>query len=316
MRPEKRVSVCGAGMEGQGAGRGFTFRAMKRTGLLLGLAIAAIRPSSAAELKPETLRAWNQYVHMAEARMQARLESGRQFLWTDEEPTRGVRVRRGEILAAPLEAAGIQPVPGGLIHHWIGALFVPNARLADVLAVVHDYARYKEIYRPRVLDSRLLACADGRQEYSMIWMNNVLFENVALETRYEAGDFAVDQRRWFTITHVVSAREIEGYAQRNQRILPPGEGSGFIWRLQSIARYEERDEGVYVELEAIALTHDIPAGLRWLASPLVTRLSRGALAASLRQTREGVALSIAAKPGIPLSNTAAASGYSAREARR
>jgi len=70
-----------------------------------------------------------------------------------------------------------------------------------------------------------------------------------------------------------------------------------------------------VELEAIALTHDIPAALRWLASPLVTRLSRGALAASLRQTREGVVSSMVAKPGIPLSNAAAA-GYSAREARR
>jgi len=282
----------------------------------LAMVAAAACQSSAAELKPATLRAWDQYVSMAEARMQARLEPGHQFLWTDEEPSRGVRVRKGEILVAPLGEAGIQTVPEGLIHHWMGALFVPNVRLADVLAVVRDYAQYKEVYRPRVLDSRLLGSADGRQEYSMIWMNNVLFENVALETRYEANDFAVDQRRCFTVTRVASAREIEGYAERNQRFLPPGQGSGFIWRLQSIARYEERDGGVYVELEALALTHDIPAGLRWLASPLVARLSRGALAGSLRQTREGVACFLAAKPGIPLNRTTAASGHSAREARR
>ena len=66
---------------------------------------------------------------------------------------------------------------------------------------------------------------------------------------------------------------------------------GFIWRLQSIARYEERDGGVYVELEAIGLTRDIPVSLRWVTSPLVTRLSRSALATSLRQTRDGVAAS-------------------------
>jgi hypothetical protein len=32
----------------------------------------------------------------------------------------------------------------------------------------------------------------------------------------------------------------------------------------SIARYEERDGRVYLELQAIALTRDIPASLRWL----------------------------------------------------
>lgn len=69
-----------------------------------------------------------------------------------------------------------------------------------------------------------------------------------------------------------------------------GEGNGFIWRLQSIALYEERDGGVYVELEAIGLTRDIPAAIRWMATPLVTRLTSSTLAASLRQTREGIAV--------------------------
>ena len=46
-----------------------------------------------------------------------------------------------------------------------------------------------------------------------------------------------------------------------------------------------------MELEAIGLTRDIPVSLRWLANPLVARLSRSTLATSLRQTREGVAAS-------------------------
>ncbi len=137
----------------------------------------------------------------------------------------------------------------------------------------------------------------------MLWMNNVLFVNVALQSRYEANDFPVDRRRWYTITHVTSAQEIEDYGHSNERLLPPGEGTGFIWRLQSIARYEERDGGVYVELEPIGLTHDIPAALRWLATPLVTRLTRGALAASLRQTREEVASPTGATQGLTACGT-------------
>ena len=266
---------------------------MKISTPLFGLAIltfaTAPRLAYCAELKPETLRAWNQYVRSADSHMHARLEPGRHFLWTDETPDRGERVRKGEILIAPMEGAGMQHVIDGLIHHWVGALFIPNATLAGVLAMAHDYDRYKEIYRPKVLDSRLLACGDDRQEYLMVWMNNIVFVNATLQNRYEARDFAVDQQRFYTITHVTSAQEIEDYGKSGERLLPTGEGNGFIWRLQSIARYEERDGGVYVELEAIGLTRDIPAAIRWMASPLVTRLTRSTLAASLRQTREGIA---------------------------
>jgi len=275
---------------------------MKIKSTLFGLALLTVsnttRLACGAELKPETLRAWEQYVSNADSRMHARLEPGRHFLWTDEAPDRGARVRGGEILVAPVDGSGMQHVPDGLIHHWVGSLFIPKATLAGVLAVAHDYDRYKEIYRPKVLDSRLLACGDRQQEYSMVWMNNIVFVNATLQSRYEARDFAVDPQRWYTITHVTSAREIADYGLSAEHLLPPGEGNGFIWRLQSIARYEERDGGVYVELEAIGLTRDIPAAIRWMASPLVTRLTRSTLVASLRQTREGLARPAAETRGL------------------
>src|SRR5437879_1811447 len=75
---------------------------------------------------------------------------------------------------------------------------------------------------------------------------------------------------------------------RESAFYPPGTGSGFIWRLHSIARYEERDGGVYLELEAIALTREIPASLRWLVNPVVNHLSTNSLTTTLRQTRDSV----------------------------
>ena len=104
---------------------------------------------SAASLKPETLNAWEEYVQSATARMQDRLRSGAGFLWVDEDPDRLARVRNGEIVVSPASDQIPKKVPVGLIHDWIGAAFIPNAKLYDVLPVIRDYGRYAEIYAPR-----------------------------------------------------------------------------------------------------------------------------------------------------------------------
>ena len=47
--------------------------------------------------------------------------------------------------------------------------------------------------------------------------------------------------------------------QPNQKVQPPGAGYGFLWRLDTCWRFEERDGGAYAECRAISLTRDIPA---------------------------------------------------------
>jgi hypothetical protein len=45
---------------------------------------------------------------------------------------------------------------------------------------------------------------------------------------------------------------------------------------------------VYLEIEAIALTRDIPLSVFWLVNPAVHRLSMSSLTVTLRQTRQAV----------------------------
>ena len=45
----------------------------------------------------------------------------------------------------------------------------------------------------------------------------------------------------------------------NQKVQPPGAGYGFLWRLDTCWRFEERDGGAHAECRAISLTRDIPA---------------------------------------------------------
>ena len=73
--------------------------------------------------------------------------------------------------------------------------------------------------------------------------------------------------------------------QAGRALLPPGHDDGFLWRLYSYWRFQERDGGVYVECEAISLTRAIPAGLGWLVQPIITTLPRESLANTLRETR-------------------------------
>jgi len=220
--------------------------------------------------------------------MRARLGGQRPFLWSDETPDRKALLRRGEVLVAPIAKHGAQAVPDGLIHDWIGAAFVPNVSLEAVLGVVHNYDRYKEVFKPAVADSKLLACSGSDQRFSMIWAQKVLLVNAAIEGQYLAHDFVLNERRVYSIAGTSLVREIEAYGRSGEHQLPPGQGNGFIWQLHSITRYEQRDGGVYIELEAMALTRGVPSSLRWLVMPVVHHLSVNSLTISLRQIREAV----------------------------
>ena len=262
------------------------------TGRMAVLVVLAAGPSLsvAAELKPEALERWDGYTREADARVAARLDAGKPFLSSDEANEQAARLRRGEIVIKPLVDRGSLSIPDGLIHDWLGAIFIPNARLEEVLAVAHDYDHYKDYYAPAVADSKALDCTGAEQRFSMLLRRKVLFVNAAVRGQYESRDFIVNEHRWYTIAATTQVREISNYGQPAERLLPPDQGSGFLWRLHSIVRYEERDGGVYVELEAIGLTRGVPASLRWFVNPIVARLSRNSLITSLKETRDAVAL--------------------------
>jgi len=161
-----------------------------------------------------------------------------------------------------------------------------------VLQVVRDYGRYKELYKPTVADSRVIATGEASDLFSMRLLYKSVFLKTALDTDYESGFVHVDDRRGYSISRATRIQEIEEYGAPAQHALKEGEGSGVIWRLFSIARYIERDGGVYIELEAIGLSRDIPASLRWIVEPIVRRVSRGSLSTSLQQTENAVRLHV------------------------
>lgn len=235
----------------------------------------------AADLTPSARTAWEDYTRKADAQAEARIRAGRS-LRPSEAPG------ADEILSVPMSDRGAVPISGGLIHDWFGRAFIPGARIEDVFAVLHDYDRYKDYFAPTVAGSRALSRTDSAQQFSMLLHHKALFVDAAVRGEYEARDFEVNDRLWYNIAGTTRMQEMENYGKRDERLLPPDQGSGFLWRLHSIARYEERDGGVDVQVEAMGLTRDIPPSLRWLVGPLAARLSRDSVITSLRQTRDAV----------------------------
>jgi hypothetical protein len=250
--------------------------------------LAAPLTLSSADLSSQTVKAWDEYIRATNSRMQNRLAGTTPFLWIDEAPDRRERIRKGEIVAEPASQDGPKKVPQGLIHHWIGAVFIPNTTIKAVFSVLNDYDRYDRFFNPAVITAKLLDDSGDKRDFSMVLLEKAPFVTAAIASEYTSDITRVDDQHWYTISYSTRIQQIDNYGQAGQHELPPDQGAGFVWRLYSIERFEEKDGGVYVELEAIALSRNIPLAIQWLVKPIVQHLPRNSMVATLQKTRDAV----------------------------
>jgi hypothetical protein len=249
----------------------------------------------AAELKKETAAAFDRYIGATEKRIQAELHSG-PFLFVDELPeARRVeayaQLREGQVLVKQVsmkEEGHAIEVPHGLLHDWTGVLFIPNASLAQTLAVVQDYDNHQNIYKPEVRHSKLLnRNGDNFKVY-------VQFYKKSLVTVVINADFDINYERFGpnrAVSRSYSTRlaEVQNAGQADEHELAVDDAHGYLWRLDTYWRFEEKDKGVYVQLESIGLSRTVPAIVGWLVNPLLRSIPRGTLTSLLGATRAAVA---------------------------
>ena len=218
------------------------------------------------------------------------LAPGASFLASDQNQEQLGKLRAGQIIVWPASRQVPVKVNSGLIHDWIGAAWIPNTTLREMFPVVRDYNDYKHFYGPNVVESKRIASSGSEDEFCMVIMNRSVVAKTALDSDYQSTYTRVDEHRWYSISDATRIQEIADYETPSQHMLPENQGTGLIWRLHSITRFEERDGGVYIELEAVALSRDIPGALRWFVDPIVRRVSRSSLVTFLRQTESAVRL--------------------------
>jgi hypothetical protein len=244
----------------------------------------------AAELKPKTLKAFNQYVQKAELRMQEQLKPGGPFLWIDtlssaDRTAANARLRDGGIFVHPF-AAGLD-VPGGMIHDWIGIAFIPNATLDETLAQIQNYNAYARIYSPEVARSKTLD-HEGNDFTASLWLHQQSLVNVVLNVVESVQYFRLDSSHVYSSAHSIRIEEVQDSGTSTVRE-DSAAGHGYLWRLNGYGWFLQTPSGVYIQLEAIALSRNIPWGLEWLIKPFVTRIPRDSLMFTLTRARASLA---------------------------
>jgi hypothetical protein len=250
-----------------------------------------------ADLTPKTLEAFARYVQLTEARINGEVSQPDKFLYVDGlPPGRRAQVldglKRGEIFMErlqTLDASGHKiEAPQAIIHHWLGAVFVPGANLRETLALVQDYNRHQDIYKPEVVRSRLLT-HQGNDFTIYYRLRKKKVITVTLNTNHDVHYFPVDSTRWYSRSYSTRIAEVANADTPNEHEKPIGHDGGFLWRINSYWKFQEKDGGMYVECESISLTRDIPTGLGWLIKPFVTSIPRESLQMTMGSTRAALA---------------------------
>jgi hypothetical protein len=186
------------------------------------------------------------------------------------------------------EASGsVIEAPDGLIHHWIGAVFVRHANLQQVVALVQDYDHHQDIYKPTVARSKLIS-RDGNNFKMFYRLREKKIITVTLDTNHDVQYFPLDSTHCRSRSVSTRIAEVANADQSGEYEKPVGQDGGFLWRMNSYWRFEQKDGGVYVESESISLTRDIPIGLGWLIKPFVSSIPRESLLFTLSATRSAV----------------------------
>jgi hypothetical protein len=263
--------------------------------IALFLAIGFVRVTLAAELKPATVDAFERYRRIAEATIEQDASSSDRFLhvFHGDAAARAkadVLLRRGEVAVDRLRATDNGhriEVPDGLIHHWIGSIFVPNVSLRTAVAVLQDFDQHADLFRPNIQRSKILEHDTDRFRITLrFYMKKIVAVTVDTESLVEFTPRGPDRET--SAIRSVRVNEIDGAGTPEERQKPDGHGGGYMWRMNTYWRFLERDGGTYIECEALTLSRSIPTGLGWLIGPVVASIPRDMLTSALQATRRSL----------------------------
>lgn len=282
-----------------------TLRSGARTFAFVFVFLALQTPKAlSADLKPQTLEAFTNYVQITESRLQKELARPNSFLYIEGLPESQrsqvmASLRNGQVYMEKMklrDASGrVLGAPEAIIHHWMGAVFIPCVTLQQTLDLVKDYDRHQDIYKPEVVRSRLVSRnGDDFKIYYRLRKKKVI--TVTLNTDHDVRYFPVDATHCWSRSYTTRIAEVANADTPRESEKPVGQDGGFLWRLYSYWRFEEKDGGVYVECESVSLTRDVPAILKPLINPFITGIPKESLQMTMGSTRSALLARYPCKP--------------------
>lgn len=260
-------------------------------------ACAAEEPTSAATV------GFNAYVASLELRLARQHSAPDTFLaGTAASAASETRLRRGELIIENLTPSAPTGLPGALLHHWRGTAFIPGARAADFERLLKDFNHYPQIFAPQILRAAvLLQNQDHFRAMMRVRQRHIL--TVVMDTTYDVAFSQFDPGRGSSTSRSTSISEIDAPGTSAERALSPGQQHGFLWRLNTYWSWEERDNGLYIQIESVTLTRSIPVGLGWAIGPFIQSIPRESLEFTLRSASGALRNTSRRTAGIQRQNT-------------
>jgi hypothetical protein len=251
---------------------------------LFGLAIIVSAPDGlCAQPSPEAVSAFNLYVSTVESRLAHQHQFLNGFLASENSNTQAeARLRRGDLIIEQLTPASGE-LSGALLHHWRATVFAPSVSAADFETLMKNFSAYPQYFNPQVLQAKVLAQhADRFQVLMRVRQHHGL--TVVLDTTYDIAFGQLDAQHGYSISRSARIAEVASDGNGVWRELTPDKEQGFLWRLNTYWSYEERDGGLYMQVESVSLTRSIPYGLGWAVGPYVESIPRESMEFTLRST--------------------------------
>ena len=257
--------------------------------------VAVSTAGSAASPDADTAAAFHQYVQLTEQRINADVEKNGSFLWIDTQPPNRRSdlqngLRQGGVIIERLRTRdGQKPIeaPDGLIHHWMGVVFVPGVSVKEAVALMQDYDRHSTYFAPAIAASKMLGRDNGRFKVSLRFHVKKVI-TVTMDTDNDAEFFHPAPDRAHSRIRSTRVTEIADAGTPQKKAVPAGDDHGFMWNLNTYWRFLERDGGTYIQCESLTLSRDVPFALAWIIRPIVTQMPKESLNFTMGKLREAL----------------------------
>jgi len=270
-------------------------RRRRAVAIFLSAIVLVAVPLVAADLQPQAVKNYERYIALTQAQVDAELAQGDPYLWVERLPeARRVpaeaELRKGGVVIERLQTLDNgNPIsaPGGIIHHWIGTVFVPGATLAQTLAFMEDYDHKVEYFKPDIVRSKILK-HEGDDYFVLLRFYQKKIITTVIDTDQQVHYHVVDKTHAWSRSSATRVQEVDNAGRSDERLEPEGHDRGFVWKLNTFWRFEEKDGGTYLECQAISLSRDIPTGLGWVVGSFVSSVPRESLTFTLTTARSAL----------------------------
>ena len=119
--------------------------------------------------------------------------------------------KRGEVVIESIRKDSTIEIDGGLVHDWVGAVFIAGATLEQTLSFVQNYNNHKNIYKPEVIDSKLRS-RDGNDFKIHLRLLKKKVLTVVLNTEHDVTYYPVSGTRAYSRSYSRKIAEVENAA--------------------------------------------------------------------------------------------------------